>query len=221
VVLLPLLELLYSVRNVANLVVELAYYVTQVGFNVASLCVSALLPFPVGVQGFANKIILYMRLFLDGVADIVDLLHGAIFELVIGRGEGKVFVEILRLVCQAGSFIQYWVITRGFCPVVQFLSDFYGWLYDLLTLVANVEIFGFKPLYFLLVRVSNILVLAKTTVDLVITLVCRTPRMACDFGAEEVPNRSQQCALRGTGRCARARQWPHAAAPGDGHSQSQ
>jgi len=46
-----------------------------------------------------------------------------------------------------------------------------------------------------------VLVLAKTAVDLVITLVCHTPRMACEMGIDEVPDTNGAGTLPMVSRC--------------------
>ena len=199
--LLPFLDMLMGLRDAAHLVVEIIYYAAQAVFNLVHMIVLGLFPVPSGVQAAANKIILYIRLFLDSLSEVLDLLFSAMFELLFGGGENKRIVEILRFVCTAVQFIEEYVITKGFCVVMEFLSTVYKWMYDLLLQIVNVEAFGVKILYFLYPIVGNILVFAQNALNIVITIVCHSPRINCEMGPYELADDTSRGTLPVASRC--------------------
>jgi len=199
--LLPFLNFLLGLRDAAHLVVEMIYYAAQVVFNVVHMIVLGLFPIPTGVQAAANKIILYIRLFMDSLSEVIDLLFSGLFELLFGRGENKRIVEILRFVCKAVQFIEEYVITKGFCVFIEWLAFIYKWLCDLLLQIVNVEVFGVKILSFLYPIVGNILILAQNANNIILTIVCHSPRINCEMGPYKMADDTSRGTLPVASRC--------------------
>jgi hypothetical protein len=197
----PFLEFLKSMRDAAHLIVEIMYYAAQAGFSVLRTIVLGLFPNPTGVQEAAKKIIMYLRLFMDAVAEVVDLLYGAMFELVFGQGGTKVLIEIIHVVCKAIQFIDTFVIKKGICVFLKFISDVYKWLYDTLMLVVNIEILGAKIFWFLYPIIGNVLLIVQNVLNLIITVVCHSPPMQCEIGNYEVADNPSRGTLPVASRC--------------------
>ena len=197
----PILALLYLARGAVNQITELVYYAAQVCVNFVQLIVISFFPSPVGVKAAANKILLYMRLFFDSLASIIDLIYGAMFEFIFGYGENAMLVAVLQTLCKAVQFIDKWVIRFALCPVLQILSDIFKFLYDLIVQISEVSVVGIKPLSWLRVSVGRIFLLAQTMVDLIMSIICHSEPIDCEFGVPEDPDVNGPGTLPVVSRC--------------------
>jgi len=109
---------------------------------------------PVGIKAAANKVLLYMHLFFYTLASIIDLIYGAMFQSILGYGQNKMLVTVLRTICKAVQFIDYWVIRRAICVVLQIMSDFFKFMYNLIVQISDVNIVGIKPFGWLQVTIG-------------------------------------------------------------------
>jgi len=197
----PFLIFLLNMREAVHLIVELIYYGVQIVFNFVHMIVLGLLHIQVGVQAAANKIILYIRLFLDTVSEVLDLIYSAIFEMLFGGGENKRIVVILRFLCKAVQFIEEYVITKGLCVVLETLSSVYKWLYDILLQICNVELLNVKIFAWLYPIVGNVLVFAQNVLNIMLTITCHSPRINCEAGPYEVADDTSRGTLPMASRC--------------------
>jgi len=126
VALSPVLAMLWLACDAANLIIELQYYGIQAMFNLAQIVVMAMVNSMDGTVQAAKKLMLYIRLFLGALVNVLELLYGAMFKIVFGYGAAQQIVSVMYILCQTVQFLEYWVVKRGFCVVLQKLSDFFN-----------------------------------------------------------------------------------------------
>jgi len=134
------LSLLRAARDVLNLIVELMYYGMQIAFNIMDMIIMGLMPSPASVSAVADKIVLFFKLSLDTLKDIVVQVYKVVFKNIFEEGITKVMVQILKFECKMVQWILENPVKKALCPVIKALVSFFGWIH------GNSRRFGLCPL---------------------------------------------------------------------------
>jgi len=179
--LVPVLSLLRVARDVVNLIVELMYYGMQIAFNVVHMIIMGLLPSPGSVSAIADKIVLFFKLSLDTLKDIVVQVYKVMFKIIFGEGITKFLVEMLKFVCNIVQWIIEVPVKRAMCPVIKIMSFFFQWLHGLFEKVWSVRILEIRFFAFLEVTVGTYLKTQMEVFNIIITILCDADKLECNF----------------------------------------
>ena len=129
-------NLLWEIRNLAQIFIRIMFRTFQVVVEFFNMIVSILLPAAQVVQNSLTRLLRAINYLMDEIGNFLEELALAIRRLLTSRGFGKTFWEIVVAVCKALRWIQNEVIVKYFCPMWQFVFDFFEWI---LVIVEGIE----------------------------------------------------------------------------------
>ena len=180
----PIRQLLRDARSMVRLLVELAFYATNVGLQLFKLVFASTVGIPDLIVAIGKKLMMYINLFFDTILDILVVIYDSIFEIVFGRGVTRVLKQMLIFVCKAVAWIHKNVIKTVTCPLLNLIIDILEWLYGILESMFEWTLGGVRPLAFLEIPARFLETWIKI-LEVFHTIMCETDDLTCELQFEE------------------------------------
>ena len=183
----PVRDILRNGRTQARLFVELGFYAANAGLQLVGMVIASAFSgkgAPEAIAVIGKKMIMYLRLMLDTVADIMTTLYESVFFMIFGKGLGRMFKQILQFVCKMVAWLNANLVRRVVCPLLWLLSEYVGLLVQLLTSLYELDfpLIG-RVLAFLEVP-ADLLRGIKTLIEQFVVYTCESPDLNCELDFE-------------------------------------
>ena len=129
--LVPIKVMLQASRDVVQLLAEILFYCMQIGLQTVTLVVTVFLSpasSDVGrtAQAIGAKILQYANLLIDTIREVWEELSRTIFQFVFGKGYGKAFVALMKMMCNMVNWLYNVFVVDCACAIMEEYINFLG-----------------------------------------------------------------------------------------------